>query len=116
MRVDLWAEALFVVAVLLLGGGLFYYGVAIRRILGLVGGSQIWRFPLIGAGALLAGVGVHLYRMAGIFPGLSRAGPADLFDLIYRSLLFGCIENLLLLIAGGLCLWTGYRYYSRLRR
>lgn len=116
MRIDPWAEALFIAAILLLGGGLFYYGRVIRRILRLMGESQIWRFPHIGAVALLMGAGVHLYRMVGIFPGLSRAGPADLFDLIYRSLLFGGVENLLLLVAGGLCLWAGYSYYSQLRR
>ncbi|UCD20022.1 MAG: hypothetical protein JSU64_02480 [candidate division WOR-3 bacterium] len=113
MRADLPAEFIFVCAIILTVGSLFFYGMIIRRLLILIKAKHIWLFPLIAGLLLLALALVHVYRVLFYFPLLSTAGPGDLFDLIVGSLELARIESYLLLGAGISALIGGLLYYLR---
>jgi hypothetical protein len=111
MRPDLFAELIFVCAILLTVGALLLYGLIIKRLLNLVKKKHIWIFPVLGGILLLILVIVHIYRMLFYFPMLGTAGPADLFDLVIGSLSLARVESFLLLGSGVVSLVGGLLYY-----
>ncbi len=112
MRADIFAEIIFMVAVLLAIVSLIIFGLILKRLLNLIGGKGIWILPVIGC-LFLIGVAVfHIYRIVFYFPLLSVAGPGDLFDLIIGSLSLAQFESWLFLGAGLFPLIGGILYYS----
>jgi hypothetical protein len=111
MRPDIFAELIFVCAILLTVGSLVVYGLIIRRLLNLLKKKHIWIFPMLGGLLLLILVIVHLYRMLFYFPMLGTAGPANLFELVTGSLSLARIESFLLLGSGLVSLVGGLLYY-----
>lgn len=111
MRADIFAEILFIIAIVLAIVSLITYGMIIRRLLVLIGGKGIWIFPVIGGIFLIGMAGLHLYRVLVYFPLLGTAGPGDLFDLIVGSLNLSRLESFLLLGAGFFPLLGGILYY-----
>lgn len=112
MRADIFAELIFIVAIVLAIISLFIYGAIIKRLLSLIRGKGIWIFPVIGGIFLIAMALLHLYRIVFYFPLLGTAGPGDLFDLIIGSLNLSRLESFLLLGAGLFPLLGGVLYYS----
>jgi len=112
MRADIFAEIIFMVAILLAIVSLIIFGLILRRLLNLIGGKGIWVFPTIGGLFLIAMAVFHIYRIIFYFPLLSVAGPGDLFDLIIGSLVLARYESFLFLGAGLFPLIGGILYYS----
>jgi len=112
MRADIFAEIIFMVAILLAIISLIIFGIIIKRLLTLIGGRGIWIFPVIGSIFLIAVAVLHIYRIVFYFPLLSTAGPGDLFDLIIGSLALARYESFLFLGAGLFPLIGGILYYS----
>jgi hypothetical protein len=112
MRADVFAELLFIVAIVLAIVSLFIYGLIIKRLLVLIKGKVIWIFPIVGSVCLLALAIFHIYRITFYFPLLSTAGPGDLFDLIVGSLSLARFESYLLLGSGIFALIGGLFYYK----
>uniref|UniRef100_A0A7C4XU50 Uncharacterized protein n=1 Tax=candidate division WOR-3 bacterium TaxID=2052148 RepID=A0A7C4XU50_UNCW3 len=112
MRADIFAEIIFIVAILLAIISLFIYGMIIKRLLALIQGRGIWVFPVIGGIFLILMAGLHIYRILFYFPLLGTAGPGDLFDLIIGSLNLSRLESFLLLGAGLFPLIGGVLYYT----
>ncbi len=112
MRADIFAEIIFMLAVLLAIISLIIFGLILKRLLNLIGGKGIWVLPVIGSLFLIAVAVFHIYRIVFYFPLLSVAGPGDLFDLIIGSLVLARFESWLFLGAGLFPLLGGVLYYS----
>jgi len=110
MRINLYAEMLFAVGILLFALSIIVYGLILRRLLKLIRKKAIWSFPLFGGVVLVIGTVIHFVTVGFFFPALRAADPGDLFPLIVGSLKMGTYESISILFAGFLSLISGIIY------
>jgi hypothetical protein len=110
MRINIFAEIVFAIGILLFALSIIFHGIIIKRLLKLIRKGGIWIFPFLGGIALIVGTFLHFIRVGVFFPALRAADPGDLFPLIVNSLKIGTYESMSILIAGFLSLIGGIVY------
>lgn len=110
MRLNIFAEILFAVGILLFAFSFIVNGLIIKRLLKIIRKTGIWVFPFMGGIVLIIGTFLHFVRVGFFFPALRAADPGDLFILIVNSLKIGTYESISILAAGVLSLLGGVIY------